>query len=104
MSLKARELWRFLFLALYRLELRAEGYCCEATASMWRTSDRVIKDAKLPSRLRDGTAPAGKLLALIPQARLTDLPGSTNRRPGSPFFDLGAPFLVSRKVALAERN
>src|SRR5271155_2428401 len=27
----------------------------------------------------------------LPQARLTDLPGSTNRRPGSPVLDLGGP-------------
>ena len=47
-SLRARELRRFLFPGLYRLELRAQGHSCEATASVWRTSDRVIKDAKLP--------------------------------------------------------
>src|ERR1700683_362502 len=27
----------------------------------------------------------------LPQAPLTDLPGSTNRRPGSPVLDLGGP-------------
>src|SRR5271155_3608280 len=35
----------------------------------------------------------------LPQARLTDVPGSTNRRPGSPVLDLGGPgsFCVNRR-------
>jgi len=86
----AAELERFLFPGLYRLELRAQGYLGEAVASIFRASRRVIEGTKFPSRLRDETASAGKLLALIPQARLT--------------VDLGAPFLVFRKVALAERG
>src|SRR5271168_4145305 len=50
-------------------------------------AERVRKNLQLSSKPEPFPATSWPL----PQARLTDLPGSTNRRPESPTCDLGGP-------------